>query len=50
MKTFIKRMAIGAIALFFILTFYGILDSQDREITQKKHVTLSVYSSAEGLK
>ena len=50
MKTFIKRMAIGSIAVFFTLALMGMLDSQDREITQKKHVTLSVYSSAEGLK
>lgn len=49
MKTFIKRMAIGSIAVFFTLSIMGMLDSQDREITHKKHVKLTVYASAEGL-
>ncbi len=48
-KDLAKKWLIGSIAVFFTLSIMGILDSQDREITQKKHVTLSVYSSAEGL-
>ena len=49
MKTFIKRMAIGSIAVFFTLAIMGILDSQDREITQKKQVKLTVYASSEDI-
>ena len=46
----INTWIIGAIALFFILIVYGILDNQDKEITQKNRVTLSVRASAETLR
>ena len=45
-----QHWIIGAIALFFILIVYGILDNQDKEITQKNRVTLSVRASAEALR
>ena len=40
----------GFIVAFLLLIFYGILDSQDKEITQKNRVTLSVRASAEVLR
>ena len=50
MKTIIKRIAIAIIGVFLYLTGCGILDNQDKEITQKNTVTLSVRASAEVLR
>lgn len=49
MKTFIKRMAIGSIAVFFTLAIMGYMNDQDAKLLAKKHVKLTVYASAEGL-
>ena len=49
MKTFIKRMAIGSIAVFFTLAIMGYMNDQDARLLTKKHVTLSVYASAEDI-
>ena len=40
----------GFIVAFLLLIFYGILDNQDKEITHKNRVTLSVRASAEVLR
>ena len=48
-KLFIKRIAIAIIGVFLYLTGCRILDNQDKEITQKNRVTLSVRASAEGI-
>ena len=50
MKTIIKRIAIAIIGVFLYLTGCGILDNQDKEITQKNRATLSVMASVEGIK
>lgn len=50
MKTFIKRVVIGSIAAFFTLAIMGLMNDQDARLLAKKHVTLSVYASAEVLK
>ena len=41
-KLFIQRLAIASLGVFLYLGTCGILDSQDKEITQKNRVTLSV--------
>lgn len=48
-KDLAKTWLIGSIAVFFTLSIMGILDSQDREITQKKQVKLTVYASSEDI-
>ena len=49
-KLFIQRLAIASLGVFLYLGTCGILDSQDKEITQKNRVTLSVRASAEALR
>ena len=49
-KLFIKRLAIASLGVFLYLTGCGILDNQDKEITHKNRVTLSVRASAEVLR
>ena len=46
----INTWIIGAIALFFILTVYGILDTQDEKITRKNRAVLSVLASNDRIK
>ena len=40
----------GFIVAFLLLIFYGILDNQDKEITHKNRVTLSVRASNDQLR
>ena len=49
MKTFIKRMAIGSIAVFFTLAIMGYMNDQDAKLLAKKQVKWTVYASSEDI-
>lgn len=49
MKTFIKRMAIGFLGLFFTLAIMGYMNDQDAKLLAKKQVKLTVYASSEDI-